>query len=349
MKFDEKLLDYWGADAGNLVEKIFMHLYRELPNVYSISFAIDVEQVLKKLQKKFNLTDEDFIIKNEEACKDDWLKVNYSASDYLLRIKDRILLYVSAAKTEVYYSPDIDFVQVKDLVKVLKSKSRAKRQAHRSFFLLRTDSGNFSLEKIEFAGTDIDLSLFFNEDIIDFHNSLIDFLKDKNRRGIALIYGKHGSGKTAYLKYLIANSDLKFILLPRSVYSSLDSVRLYSFLRDFRDAVLILEDCDNLLSGMAKTNPLTGFLQNAEGLLADNYSYKLICTTSLAEHQINPEYIRKAPEILRYNMRELARNRVIALRKKMGLDVNVNGAMTLDQALNPENKIFRSKKLGFNS
>ncbi len=349
MKFDEKLLDYWGGDADNLVEKIFMHLYKELPNVYSVNFTIDVDVIIKRLRRKYELTEADFIIKNEEACKDDWLKVNYAASDYLIRIDQGLLLYLSSLKSEIYYSHDLDFSKVKELVRSLKSRRRAKRDVRRSFFLLKSDGGNFALEKVEMPETDITLEEFFNDDIVEFHNRLVSFLKDSKARGIALIHGKHGSGKTAYLKYLIANTDIKFILVPRSLHASFDSVKLYTYLRDFKDAVLVLEDCDQLLSGMAKYNPLLGFLRNAEGLLADNYAYKIICTTSLAEYQINPEYIRKAANILHYNMRDLAAEKANRLRKKLGISGKLHHPAVLEDVINPAAGAFRSKKLGFNS
>ncbi len=344
------LLDYIGESSSDIiVEKVYIQLFGEFPNLYTINFVIDLENILRRLKKKYQLTDQEFIIKTEEACRDNWNRVNYSSSTYLIKLPDRILLNISSSKAEIYYSKQTDSKSIKDLVASLKTRKKKKNIDKRSFYLLKSEGGGeFSLKKVEANKVELDLSLYFNDDFPAFHNKIISFLDDKQSSGLVLIHGKHGTGKTTYLKHLIFNTDHKFILVQRNLFTALDSISLFFYLKEFSDFVLVLEDCDSLLTGMGKYNQLAGFLRNSQGLMSNDFVYKMICTASVQAHQLNNNYLRKAQKIYRYEMTELPVEKARRIRQLHGINKEVTRPMVLEEVVNPLD-VFTEKKLGFKS
>ena len=349
MEQKRTLLEYIGAGNSDIiVEKVYIQMFNEFPNLYVINFVIDMENILRKLKRKYELTDKEFVIKTEEACRDNWNRINYSSSTYLIQLPDKILLNLSSSKAEIYYSKDTDNKSIRELVNTLKTRKKKKNPDRRSFYLLKSEGGDFTLQKIEAKKTDIDLSLFYNDDFLPFHETITQFLDRKDESGVVLIHGKHGTGKTSYLKHLIFNTEHKFILVPRNLFSVLDSTKLFFFLKEFNDFVLVIEDCDILLTGAAKYNPLVGFLRNAEGLMSNGFTYKLICSASISGHQVNFSYLRKAQEIYRYEMTELTVEKANQLRKMYNIKEQVKRPMVLEDVLKPVQG-FEEKKLGFKS
>ncbi len=192
------------------------------------------------------------------------------------------------------------------------------------------------------------MELFFNDDFLPFHEKITNFLEDPEASGVVLVHGKQGTGKTSYLKHLIFNTDHKFILVPRNLFASLDSTALFFYLKEFSEFILVLEDCDALLTGAAKYNPLAGFLRNAEGLMSNDFVYKILCTASVSGHQINFNYLRKARQIFRYEMTELSVEKANRIRQMYDINEEVKRPMVLEDVIRPLSG-FVQKKLGFKS
>ncbi len=349
MATDKQLFSIFGAESGDFsVEKLFAFYYGKLPNVYSINFSTELKTILKRLNSKYNLSDENYLIKLEQGCKDQLLKVDYDKSAYLIKIADELLAFVSAGKADIYYSNDIDFSLIKELIQKFKTK-RSNKVSTKHFYLLRPESADYSLKSIEVKDFDIDLNLLYNDDFIDFHKRVTDFINDKNTPGIILLHGKNGTGKTSYLKYLFHTLNKKFIVIQKRDFAHLASTNFYFFISEFNDAVLVLDDCDNMLSFTNKTSALTEFLNNASGLISTNYVYKIICTASVGIHHINQKLFSKAPLVLRYEMKELPKDKANKLRSKLGIKSGVTKPVTLAEALYPQLEKAPDKKLGFNS
>ncbi len=349
MAKDKQLFYVFSADNGDLsVERFFVYLYDKFPNVYNINFAIDLKNILKKLTHKFNLNRDNFLLKLEEATKDNWTKIDYNRSLYLIKIQDELLLLISSTKAEIYYSNEIPDDTVKAVIKIFKPKTTAKK-AVKKFYLLKYEDGDYNLQPFDLKNNPIDLELFFNSDFLDFNNSVLEFLQDHNKSGIVLIYGKSGTGKTTYLKYLLNTAGNKFIIVPKKMFSALESPNFYFFISELQDYVIILEDCEQLLTGISKSTPIKDFLKNAEGLFASDFNYKIICTLTAQEQQINFNALSRAQNILKYQMRELEIEKANNLRKKFQLKGKITKPSVLADVLQPNPEILKNRKLGFNS
>ncbi len=349
MSIDRPLFYVFSDNDGDIsIERYFAFLYEKIPNIYNINLTIDLHKILKKLQHKFKFNDSDFILKLEQASKDNLLKVDYNKSAYLIKIAEEILLFISANKTSIYYSNEVQFQTIKDIIKILKPKSTPIATANHCF-LLKYEDNDYNLRPFEIKKTNIDFDLFYNNDFKDFHQKVEQFLNNPDAKGIILLYGKPGTGKTTYLKHLFSTNKNKFIIVPRKMFNALESPNFYFFISEIPNSVIVLEDCDQILTTHNKTSAITEFLKNAEGLFANDYNYKIICTLSAHENQMNIALINKSPNILKYHLKELPIDKANKLREKLKLSGKTNKPLVLSDALKPKLENLRKRRLGFDT
>ena len=113
------------------------------------------------------------------------------------------------------------------------------------------------------------------------------------------------------------------------------------------NAVLVLEDCDTLLSSRDTTNnnAISVLLNLSDGILGDALNLKFICTYNTDDSKIDSALLRKGRLKLKYIFKELSKEKVHKLNPKL------NKAMTLADLYNQEENDINSKKskpIGFN-
>lgn len=123
----------------------------------------------------------------------------------------------------------------------------------------------------------------FNALYPDFTQSPGDFWDgyDDSNSPIVFLLGQPGTGKTSYLKYLMAEVPKEY---PKYLIDSLSVLRhpmLFNFLRDqVGGGLLIIEDADNLLGKREEGNvKMTELLNMTSGIAQSNL--KIIITTNL--------------------------------------------------------------------
>ena len=342
------------SDTDIDINKYFLNLYNELPFNYALSINIDLALFLKNIFKKYNLSENNFIYKLEFAKRNTLQKIDYNKSIYLLKITEKLLLLVSAGKSEFFYSSSIDFSEIKKIVKLFINKEqKIEKKCNFSFvnYSKQNDYGYdlkiFSLKKFTLA-----LNHNYNNDFIASNKKIQQFLKNDNDSGLVILNGKTGTGKTSYIKYLINKVNKKFIFLPQGMFEVLSDANFFLFLSEHKNTILILEDCDELLLNSSKRNPLSSFLNLSEGLFSEIYKYKIICSLNAASKQINRNIIKKSRLIIKYEFNELDTIKAQKLINQLGKKEIINKPMLLSEIYNIKDnrlKTFGERKLGFNN
>lgn len=125
---------------------------------------------------------------------------------------------------------------------------------------------------------DTDLSINYNNDIPT--NKLTKILRE-DRSSISILHGIPGTGKTSYLRKLIYdNRDLSFYWLDAKLLNLITTNAFISFFINNKNAIYIIEDCENLLVDRSEQNNnlLPSYLNLSDGLLGDSLNIKFICT-----------------------------------------------------------------------
>jgi ATP-dependent 26S proteasome regulatory subunit len=205
-------------------------------------------------------------------------------------------------------------------------------------------SENLVTQPLEFKKMSIDLEKNYNDDIP--YNDIINLLKSPNKE-LILFNGKPGTGKTSLIKHLIGEiSDKKFLYIDSSLLKTVTSSTFISFLLEHRNSIVVLEDCEKILSKREEGNPFMGTLLNlTDGIIGETVNCKFICSFNCTESKIDEALLRKGRLSLKYTFNTLS------LEKTQVLFPDAKKGMTLADIYHKdkENVINEqeARKIGF--
>ena len=193
----------------------------------------------------------------------------------------------------------------------------------------------------------------YNDDFKEIHQIILKRLSKKNDKGLVLLHGKPGTGKTSYIRYLITVLKKNIIFLPPSMASAITNPDLMAILIDNPNSILVIEDAENIVvdretDGQSQVSAL---LNISDGLLSDCLNIQIICTFNTDISKIDNALLRKGRLIASYEFKELEVEKARHLSEKIGFQNKVNEPMTLSAIYNQNEKDFtrikKGKRIGF--
>lgn len=170
----------------------------------------------------------------------------------------------------------------------------------------------------------------------------------EDKAGLIMLYGKPGTGKTSLVKSLINdNRETNFIFVDTSVCESISDGLFLDFLQDNKNAVIVFEDCEKLLSSREHShNESIGTILNlTDGIIAESMKIKFICTFNCDLEKVDEALLRKGRLSLKYEFKELS------LEKTKAIYPEAKEPMTLADAHNAYKKNDfsekKQRKIGF--
>jgi ATP-dependent 26S proteasome regulatory subunit len=102
-------------------------------------------------------------------------------------------------------------------------------------------------------------------------------------------------------------SDKKFLYIDSSLLKNITSSAFISFLLEYRNSIVVLEDCEKILSKREEGNPFMGTLLNlTDGIIGETVNCKFICSFNCAESKIDEALLRKGRLSLKYTFNNLS-------------------------------------------
>ena len=174
---------------------------------------------------------------------------------------------------------------------------------------------------------------------------------DKDK-GIVLLPGLPGTGKTTYLRYLIGKIKKRILFVSPSLAGDIMNPDFIQLLVNNPNCVLIIEDAENVImdrkiSGNASVSNL---LNISDGLLADFLNVQIICTFNNSLTLVDNALMRKGRLIAKYEFEKLTINKAQQLSNHFGFDNIITKPMTIAEIANPhdqEHKAERGEVIGF--
>ncbi len=230
-----------------------------------------------------------------------------------------------------------------------------KRGSHsRSINLITESRFGLDLLPIKCTKPKLDLSLNYNDDLIDTHKHLIQELNRKNKSGLVLLHGIPGSGKSTYIRYLIHSIKKTVIFLPPKIAAHLDSPSMTSLLVENPKSIFIIEDAEELIKSREGKNDscISMLLNLTDGMLGDSLGIQVICTFNTNVKNIDKALLRKGRLITSYEFKELQANKSKILLKRLGVNNYIaDNNMTLAEIYNSYEKPTQidniAKHIGF--
>ncbi|MBW4017258.1 AAA family ATPase [Moraxella osloensis] len=194
----------------------------------------------------------------------------------------------------------------------------------------------------------INLDTMYHEDFLPVHQHIKESL-NHDGKGVVLLHGVAGSGKTNYIKWLTSQvPNKKFIFVPTTMIGYLTNPEFMSLLVDNKNSVLVLEDCENYIAERsidnANTDVVSAILNIADGMLSDVLECQFICTFNSDISKIDPALLRKGRLIAEYKFKELSVEKSNAFLASIDKAITVNKPHSLAELTNMDRLSYREKQ-----
>lgn len=259
--------------------------------------------------------------------------------------------YVSSETDPNYFYIDgcyitYDLERQKKFIDLLNEIGEMNYSSSSYIYVIIKGARGFKLHEAKIKPLNINLETMYNDDFIKVHNHLLETLKDKNK-GVALLHGKPGTGKTNYIKWLTTLiPEKKFIFVPSGMISFLDDPGFLSTLIDNQNSIIVLEDCEIYIQDRknAKYNMVATMLNLSDGILSDVVGIQFICTFNNDIKSVDSALTRKGRLIDEYEFKELEESKAKSLCNDIEVDYEVIESRTLANIFNAKDGSNRTEK-----
>jgi len=134
------------------------------------------------------------------------------------------------------------------------------------------------VEPISRINLDDNTELYYNEKTMKSVNKLCKTIK-KSDKGLSILYGERGTGKTSIISYISDRIDRIVIYIPNSLLeATLNNSDFRSFLKKYHKPIIVIDDCEMIFNELfTKSNIyVNNLLQMVEGLLSDSIQVNII-------------------------------------------------------------------------
>lgn len=346
--------DYLFFDGTYNPLGLFYKRQKRLPNILGLN-KIKAYELWSYLLQTY--PSENGLIRVCNAQLDYEYSLENKIKDFYFELNDKLSVVYGTRNMQPYND-----------VKVLYADSETEREAkllvkkihdfkeevikHHEIHIITYESGSFSTRKFEVEKSKINLKLHYNDDFYVEHKRIIKKL-NKTTKGILLLHGLPGTGKTSYIRYLLSGCISKNIIyVPNDIAPRIASPEFIPFLCDYKNSVLLIEDAEDVVEARnrGRNSAVANLLNLSDGLLSDMLNIQLICTFNTELRKIDSALLRKGRIIAQYEFKKLKKDKAQKLSDKAGFKTLITEDKTLAELYNqdePEYYNLKMKEIGY--
>ncbi len=329
------------------IRNLFMYCFNTFPNSIELDSGISVKKALEHIITQYSDEIKDVIVNTEKGK---------TINDIILWLFDDTVITLSGeyvSEFEVYYRVTPYDTVAKLVQEISGFKKKNKNKPHIS--LIHRCHNHLTTSKMNIKRPKLSIEDNYNDDFLPVHETIINRLQKENDKGLVLLHGKPGTGKTFYLRYLISQIRKDVIFLPPNMAASITDPGLVELLLDNKNCVFVVEDAENILidRNQSGSSAVSALLNLTDGLLSDCLNIQIICSFNTDISRLDKALLRKGRLIAKYEFNELDVAKAQALSDKLGFNNKIDNHMTLTDIYNQNENSYATqantrKSVGFN-
>lgn len=332
---------------------IYKKIFEKLPNKVALGH-VKKDGLIQFLKDRLEIKDEDFYISYVKRIEEDKLTpVDFVAVCY----KNEYVLYYVDNSLIVFFPFTTELKEIERLLVEVENEFKPEFKQDLEINLLVNSNGHLDFEPVPILENTLDIHTHYNDDFTEIHKLILAELNKQNNKGLILLHGEPGTGKTTYLRHLIPQiRDKRIIYIGADTAYRLGDPTFMKLLLGAQNSVLVIEDAETLLlkrEDNARNGAITNLLNISDGLLSDFLNIQIICTFNTKLQNIDQALMRKGRLLARYEFDKLGIEKADSLIKKIhGETAETKEALAISEIYNYGAEDFKmvsgKEKIGFN-
>ncbi|MCH5600850.1 AAA family ATPase [Niabella ginsengisoli] len=309
---------------------LYTQLYNTIPNQYCFE-SINGEKLFEAIKKDWA----DNIQHVFERSDFNQQKKKFAHNQKIIICKNNLLIELDQDYGYLYHSGEQTEMINRFALLALANKEKQRRKPLEINLVVSTKRG-LELKGMEIKRIKLDLQLFYENDFIETDAVIQKRLRNKNDKGIVLLHGLPGTGKTTYLRHLVGKLKKRVLFLSPGVAGNLMNPDFIELLIDNPNSILVIEDAENIIMDRkySSSSSVSNLLNISDGLLADFLNVQIICTFNSSLTMIDNALLRKGRLIAQYEFGKLGTDKAQALSKHFGFGTLVKEPMSIAEIAN---------------
>jgi hypothetical protein len=179
-----------------------------------------------------------------------------------------------------YYRTEEEFGKIQNIVEELNSCIlNFEEELSNKINTISLSTNGLEIEPIEMSDIDYDnFDVYYSKQTSKDLNKLIKEIK-KSNKGLSILHGERGTGKTSVINYLASKLDRIVIFIPNNMIEhTINNPEFRKFLKRYSRPIIIIDDCEMLFHEyFTKSNMfVNNLLQMVDGFLSDSMEVNVI-------------------------------------------------------------------------
>lgn len=253
------------------------------------------------------------------------------------------------------YSNDESEIYTELVEKIIAMGKKRKHESNNIALVIQTPRG-YDTTSFELPEQKLDIELGYGKGFKPIHEKIINTLNQKNGKGLVLLHGTPGTGKTHYLKYIASKiKDKRVLFIPPYLADFITSPEMTPFLIQNSNSILFIEDAERVITDRNNggANGVSNILNITDGILSDILKIQIVATFNMDKAKIDSALLRKGRLIAEHKFDALPIEDANNLIKHLGKTHIATKPMTLTEIYNLEETEYKSEDkyspIGFNN
>lgn len=338
----QKTIDANSVFGKRFLNSMSLYLY-QFNNLPSLHFIGNIEG--EKAYKAFRETFAHLIVSEYQYRCFKKEKKRFEFDETVFILKNNCIVEIDDYCEILHDGKQDDFID-KCTTLMNRFKERKKKDPLEINLIVKGSCG-LELKSMEIKKTKLDIDLFYEDDFGEVDAIIQKRLNQKKDKGIVLLHGLPGTGKTTYLRYLVGRLKKRVLFLSPNVAANLMDPDFIDLLIDNPNTVVIIEDAENIITDRkaSGSSSVSNLLNISDGLLADFLNVQLICTFNSSLTLVDNALMRKGRLIAKYEFGKLSIEKAQRLSDHLGFKKIINRTMTVAEISNQNDKTFETKQV----